>query len=180
MKSSFVNQPSFFSGSCAKNDSFSGFFAKNDFDSDIHLIPSFGFSSSLEMNDSASKIDKAFISFGYSKEKGEMLGIRGIYDREVTFLETSSWIVSPTKIKQAELIMNWPISDSISLFGRFNKDFDINKSLDLSYGFEYSNCCLKVGLMKRKWIEERMLNTDLSPIYEKQTLALQQIEAGTK
>jgi len=25
-----------------------------------------------------------------------------------------------------------------------------------------------------------MLNTDLSPIYEKQTLALQQIEAGTK
>ena len=36
------------------------------------------------------------------------------------------------------------------------------------------------GEIKRKWIEERMLNTDLSPIYEKQTLALQQIEAGTK
>ncbi|GIS33503.1 MAG: hypothetical protein Ct9H90mP4_14170 [Gammaproteobacteria bacterium] len=29
-----------------------------------------------KMNDSASKIEKAFISFGYSKEKGEMLEIR--------------------------------------------------------------------------------------------------------
>lgn len=131
----------------------------------------FGFSTSLELNDSASQIDKAFISFGYSKEKGEMLEIRGIYDREVTFLETSSWIVSPTKIKQAELIMNWPISDSISLFGRFNKDFDINKSLDLSYGFEYSNCCLKVGLMKRKWIEEDYYSWANN--YESPNLALQ-------
>ena len=67
--------------------------------------------------------------------------------------------------------MNWPISDSISLFGRFNKDFDINKSLDLSYGFEYSNCCLKVGLMKRKWIEEDYYSWANN--YESPNLALQ-------
>ena len=36
------------------------------------------------------------------------------------------------------------------------------------------------GMINRKWIEERMLKTDLSPIYERQTIAIKQIETGTK
>ena len=36
------------------------------------------------------------------------------------------------------------------------------------------------GIVKREWIEERMLKTDLSPIYERQTIAIKQIETGTK
>ncbi len=36
------------------------------------------------------------------------------------------------------------------------------------------------GMVNRKWIEERMLKTDLSPIYERQTIAIKQIETGTK
>jgi len=36
------------------------------------------------------------------------------------------------------------------------------------------------GMISRKWIEERMLKTDLSPIYERQTIALKQIETETK
>ena len=34
------------------------------------------------------------------------------------------------------------------------KDIESNMSKDITYGFEYSNCCLKFGLMKRKWIDQ--------------------------
>lgn len=36
------------------------------------------------------------------------------------------------------------------------------------------------GVVSRKWIENRMLKTDLSPIYKRQTIASKQIETGTK
>ena len=36
------------------------------------------------------------------------------------------------------------------------------------------------GMINRKWIEERMLRTDLSPIYERQTIAIKQFETTTK
>ena len=36
------------------------------------------------------------------------------------------------------------------------------------------------GRVNRKWIEDRMLKTDLSPIYERQTIAIKEIETGKK
>ena len=36
------------------------------------------------------------------------------------------------------------------------------------------------GSVNRKWIEDLMLKTDLSPIYERQTIAIKEIEARTK
>ena len=47
-----------------------------------------------------------------------------------------------------------PIAGPISIFGRWLKDSETSKSLDILYGFQYSNCCLKIGLMKRKWMDE--------------------------
>ena len=35
---------------------------------------------------------------------------------------------------------------------------DRNYSRDISYGIEYSNCCLKLGLMKRKWLDQNYYN----------------------
>ena len=29
-----------------------------------------------------------------------------------------------------------------------------NSSKDILFGFQYSNCCLKAGMMKRKWEEQ--------------------------
>ena len=36
------------------------------------------------------------------------------------------------------------------------------------------------GRVNRKWIEDRMIKTDLSPIYERQTIAIKEIETGKK
>ena len=117
-------------------------------------MDNFIFSSSLETNRDVSNIDRAIISLVYSKEEQRRIEIRGIYDRNVQDVVNSSWTNSSMPLKQLELVMNWPLISSINFFGRFNRDLDSKKSLDLSYGVEYSNCCLKFGLMNRKWIEE--------------------------
>ena len=46
------------------------------------------------------------------------------------------------------------ISDNFMVFGKLQKDNELHESKDLSYGFQYSNCCMKLGLMKRKWQDQ--------------------------
>ena len=60
-------------------------------------------------------------------------------------------------INEIELISKWEISDNILVFGKVSKDEARNFTRDLSYGIEYSNCCLKIGLMKRKWTDQNLL-----------------------
>ena len=60
-------------------------------------------------------------------------------------------------INEIELISNWEISNNILVFGKISKDEARNFTRDLSYGIEYSNCCLKIGLMKRKWTDQNLL-----------------------
>ena len=49
----------------------------------------------------------------------------------------------------------------------------MHKSKDLSFGFQYSNCCMKAGLMKRKWKDQDYYNWYASP-----TEAFQALESG--
>jgi hypothetical protein len=60
-------------------------------------------------------------------------------------------------INEIELISKWEISNNILVFGKVSKDEARNFTRDLSYGIEYSNCCLKIGLMKRKWTDQNLL-----------------------
>ncbi len=117
------------------------------------IMDNFIFTSLLETDRDLSSIDRAIFSMGYSKEDQNRIELKGIYDRKEENSLRSSWVNS-SPVKQLELNINWPLISSINFFGRFNRDFDSKKSLDLSYGLEYSNCCLKFGLMNRKWIEE--------------------------
>ncbi|MFL2697794.1 MAG: LPS-assembly protein LptD [Gammaproteobacteria bacterium] len=112
------------------------------------------FSSSFELNNESSRLEKASISFGYRDGEDKKIELRGIYSRNVQSFGGLGSLVLDKKIKQAEFIMNWPIVESLNVFSRLHRDLESKNSLDLSYGVEYSNCCLKIGFMNRKWIEE--------------------------
>ena len=76
-------------------------------------------------------------------------------------------------INQIELISQWTVADSFLLFGKISRDQEINYTRDLSYGFEYYNCCLKVGLMKRKWLDQ-----DYYSFYDSQLNPSNILDAG--
>ena len=95
-------------------------------------------------------------SLGMKFNKGprKSIEVRSVYKREVLDLDSYLWQDRYLPINQFEVISQWEISDSILLFSKVRRDAQSNTSKDLTFGFEYSNCCLKAGLMKRKWTDQ--------------------------
>ncbi|UTF59820.1 LPS-assembly protein LptD [Gilvimarinus sp. DA14] len=59
---------------------------------------------------------------------------------------------SDHSLDQVDLATYLPISNNWSIMARANYDFTYNLELDTYAGFEYSDCCYRVRLMWRKWL----------------------------
>ncbi len=59
---------------------------------------------------------------------------------------------SDHSLDQVDLAAYLPISNNWSIMARANYDFTYNLELDSYAGFEYSDCCYRVRLMWRKWL----------------------------
>ena len=103
---------------------------------------------------SSSKVNTASFSFSYQNSKRNRFELRSIYRRKDFNNVSIPWADLRKVTRQTELLTLWPISKSFLFFGRLQKDHEFNKSNDILFGFEYSNCCMKWGLMHRKWIDE--------------------------
>ena len=110
--------------------------------------------SLLEWDNESKKLNLASFGFSYQKNDLKRIEFRSIYRRQDPNKAYIPWVDKDMKTKHSELVTQWPLSKSINVFARWQKDHESNKSNDILFGFEYSNCCLKWGLMNRKWIEE--------------------------
>jgi lipopolysaccharide assembly outer membrane protein LptD (OstA) len=90
----------------------------------------------------------------YVPEEKKRIEIRSVFKRNAQYLNESPWSKEDASINQIELITQWKLSDNLSFFGKVSRDENISLSRDLSYGIEYANCCLKIGVMKRKWQDQ--------------------------
>ena len=108
----------------------------------------------FEWNNDSKKLNLASFGFSYQKNGLKRIEFRSIYRRKDPNKTYIPWVDKDMKTNHSELVTQWPLSKSINLFARWKKDHETNKSNDILFGFEYSNCCLKWGLMNRKWIEE--------------------------
>lgn len=119
------------------------------------LIGNLKINSSLELDSNLKKISRGFIGFTYEDTTGKSFQLRSIYKRDIQYLYNSAiWNDDVESINQIELISHWKINEQWAIFGKILRDEEQSNSQDLSYGFQYSNCCLKVGLMKRKWVDQ--------------------------
>jgi LPS-assembly protein len=110
--------------------------------------------SLFEWDNKSKKLNLASFGFSYQKNDLKRIEFRSIYRRQDPNKTYIPWFDKDKKTNHSELVTQWPLSKSINLFARWQKDHESNKSNDILFGFEYSNCCLKWGLMNRKWIEE--------------------------
>ena len=114
---------------------------------------------SLEIASNLDTISSGQIGIIYTKDQRSNIQLRSIYKRDVKYLnEPSIWGDADLPVNQLELISQWALSDQLLFFGKVSKDLETNYSRDLSYGVEYSNCCLKLGVMKRKWKDQNYYN----------------------
>ena len=114
---------------------------------------------SIEIDSSLETISRGQLGITYKKDQRNNIQLRSIYKRFANYLnETSIWDDADQPINQLELISQWELTDKLLFFGKISKDFEMNYSRDISYGVEYSNCCLKLGVMKRKWKDQNYYN----------------------
>ena len=68
------------------------------------------------------------------------------------------------KISQHDFSIIWPIVPQWSVISRWQYDYSRNRTLEAFGGFEYDNCCWKLRLINRYWIdyEEVSLNPSLN------------------
>ena len=108
----------------------------------------------LEINSDLNKVYSSHFGLMYERDENKRIELRSIYRRLNPYINNMPWLDNELPISQMELLTQWPISDKFAVFGKIQKDNELHESYDLSYGFQYSNCCMKVGLMKRKWQDQ--------------------------
>ena len=111
-------------------------------------------STMIEINPSDHLINSGFFNLTYKPEENKLIEIRSSFRRDYEFEERISWEDRNQPSHFVELLSQWPITKNFSVFSKVMKDIEDNSSKDLLFGFQYSTCCLKVGIMKRKWEEE--------------------------
>jgi LPS-assembly protein len=57
------------------------------------------------------------------------------------------------KIKQHDFSVMWPIVPQWTAIARWQHDYNRNRTLEAMGGFEYDNCCWKLRLINRYWID---------------------------
>ncbi|MEM7096791.1 MAG: LPS assembly protein LptD [Pseudomonadota bacterium] len=56
-------------------------------------------------------------------------------------------------IEQTDISVYWPISDRFSIMGRWNYDLVSGRTIEGFGGIEYSDCCLQVRLLARRFLD---------------------------
>ena len=108
----------------------------------------------IEWDTDSKKINSSSFSLVYQASVQKKFELRSVYRRKDLNEIYIPWSDKENPTKQTEVLAQWPITKSLLLFGKWQKDLELNYSNDILFGFEYSNCCLKWGLMHRKWLEE--------------------------
>lgn len=66
---------------------------------------------------------------------------------------TPGYIKDYYKIQQHDFSVIWPIVPQWSVIARWQHDYNRNRTLEAMGGFEYDNCCWKLRLINRYWID---------------------------
>ena len=127
----------------------------------------------LEVDSDLDRVHSGSFGLIYERDEDKKIELRSIYKRLNPSISNMPWFDNDLPISQLELLTQWSISDKFMIFGKLQKDNEIHKSKDLSFGFQYSNCCMKAGLMKRKWKDQ-----DYYKWYVNPTEAFKALESG--
>ncbi len=73
------------------------------------------------------------------------------------------------KIKQHDFSVIWPVVPQWSAIARWQYDYNRNRTLEAFGGFEYDNCCWKLRLINRYWVD-----------YDESTQEIPQNEKGDR
>ena len=101
-----------------------------------------------------SKVNTISTSVNYLDEQYRILNLGYRYSRDPTSLSP----LEPTPdvgetLSQIDITTLWPVSEQWALIARANYDFTYDAELDTFAGLEYTDCCYRVRLLARRWVD---------------------------
>ena len=93
-------------------------------------------------------------SLHYMDEQYRILNLGYRYSRDPVSLSPLDTAPSIGKnLNQVDFTTIWPVSDQWALIARANYDFTYNAELDTFAGLEYTDCCYRVRVLARQWVD---------------------------
>ncbi len=91
-----------------------------------------------------SQVDESGISISYRSDNRHIFNVGFRNRRSENQLED---------IEQSDVSLYWPLFGPYALVGRWNYDFESERTIEGFGGLEYSNCCLQVRLLARRFLD---------------------------
>ncbi|MBU2887592.1 LPS-assembly protein LptD [Gilvimarinus agarilyticus] len=116
----------------------------------------FRLSSDVVYDHRNNALTSASASVEYSDDSQRLVNLTYRYQRQTTDLALSADpdtdIVYNQRLNQLDVGAFIPLDGNWSLIGRSHYDFNFDLELDTFAGFEYNDCCYRVRLLWREWL----------------------------
>ncbi|WP_339897183.1 LPS-assembly protein LptD [uncultured Gilvimarinus sp.] len=103
-----------------------------------------------------SEVSNASATIEYADDSDRLVSVTYTYKRNVRELDIDDEVDPALRLdrsrNQLDVGAFIPVSNSWSLIARANYDLTYEQELDTFAGFEYSDCCYRVRLVWRKWL----------------------------
>lgn len=108
----------------------------------------------LEWNTRENSADVGNVQLQYQSETGRILNAAWRYRDMPAPVFVNGF---DRRIKQSDVSAVWPLATNWSVVGRWNYDYSNDRTLEGIAGVEYSNCCWRVRVIARSWIDNDAL-----------------------
>ncbi|MDO3383562.1 LPS-assembly protein LptD [Gilvimarinus algae] len=98
------------------------------------------------------QLTSASASVQYADDADRLLSLTYRFQRRVSGNDLNPSPADDRSLDQLDVGAFVPVTDSWSLFARANYDFTFDLELDTYAGLEYNDCCYRVRLMWREWL----------------------------
>lgn len=111
------------------------------------------FSSDVAYDHKNSHVASASAGVNYIDDAYRIFNLAYRYTRNPQVTNPSNPVpVLESTLDQLDASVIWPVSDQWSLIARGNYDFTYNLELDTFAGLEYNDCCYRIRLLGRRWL----------------------------
>ena len=112
------------------------------------------FSSDVLYDHQLEKVKTISTSVNYIDDQYRILNVGYRYSRDPVTLSPLAVTQSIGKtLNQVDITTLWPVSNQWALIARANYDFTYDAELDTFAGLEYTDCCYRVRVLARQWVD---------------------------
>lgn len=114
----------------------------------------FRFTSDVLYDHQNEKVNAVSSSLHYMDDQHRIMNLGYRYRRDPVSL--SPLDVNPSvgaTLNQVDITALWPINNQWAVIARSNYDFTYNAELDTFAGLEYTDCCYRVRVLARQWVD---------------------------